>query len=61
MAPDLFFERLREPDGIQTVYWKRCCSLYDYYVMLSKDNPEFTPIRIVQSKPNQGLILVNIA
>ncbi len=49
MALDLFFEKLREPDYMQTVYWKRCCSLYDYYVMLSKDNPVFKPKRNVQS------------
>ena len=54
MAPDLFFEKLNEPDGMQTVYWKRSCSLYDYYVMLSKDNPEFKPIRSVQSTQSRS-------
>jgi hypothetical protein len=36
-----FFAQLDDPDGGQVVYWKRCCSMYEYYVMLSKDNPQY--------------------
>ncbi len=52
MAPDAFFERLDEPDGNQVIYWKQCCSMYDYYVMLSKDNPQYKDKR-AQAKPHQ--------
>jgi hypothetical protein len=40
MAPDTYFEKLNNPDDNQVVYWKRCCSVFEYYVMLSQDNPE---------------------
>jgi hypothetical protein len=41
MAPDTFFDKLKNPDDNQVVYWKRCCSVFEYYVMLSQDNPEY--------------------
>ncbi len=43
MAPDTYFEKLNNPDDNQIVYWKRCCSVFEYYVMLSQDNPEYKP------------------
>jgi hypothetical protein len=44
MAPDTYFEKLNNPDDNQVVYWKRCCSVFEYYVMLSMDNPEYKPM-----------------
>ena len=41
MDPHEFFQKFQENDDKQLVYWKRCCSVYEYYVMLSEDNPEF--------------------
>ena len=43
MDPHEFFQKFQENDDKQLVYWKRCCSMYEYYVMLSEDNPEFKP------------------
>ncbi len=53
MAPDVYFEKLNNPDENQVVYWKRCCSVLEYYIMLSMDNPEYKPLGSkVLKRPN---------
>jgi hypothetical protein len=53
MAPDTFFEKLKDSDDNQVVYWKRCCSMFDYYVMLSEDTPGYKPkVLKVNNRPN---------
>jgi hypothetical protein len=54
MAPDAFFEKFRKDDDNQIVYYKRICSVRDYYEMLSHDNPEYKPRvpRITKPNPN---------
>jgi hypothetical protein len=41
MAPDAFFEKFKNEDDNQIVYYKRICSVRDYYEMLSHDNPQY--------------------
>ncbi len=43
MAPDTYFEILQNPGSDEVVYYKQCCSVFDYYVMLSEDNPQYKP------------------
>ena len=54
MAPDAFFDKFKNTDDNQIVYWKRICSVRDYYEMLSRDNPEYKPRvpRITRTNPN---------
>jgi hypothetical protein len=54
MAPDAFFEQFKETDNNQMVYYKRICSVVDYYEMLSRDNPQYRPKepRVPRSNPN---------
>jgi hypothetical protein len=54
MAPDAFFEKFKNEDDNQIVYYKRICSVRDYYEMLSHDNPEYKPRvpRITKPNPN---------
>jgi hypothetical protein len=53
MAPDTYFEILHNPGGDEVVYYKRCCSVLDYYVMLSEDNPQYKPLNSkVSKRPN---------
>ena len=53
MAPDTYFETLHNPGGDEVVYYKRCCSVLEYYVMLSEDNPQYKPLNSkVLKRPN---------
>ena len=52
MAPDAFFDRFKNEDDNQIVYYKRMCSVRDYYEMLSRDNPEYRPREPRITKPN---------
>jgi hypothetical protein len=53
MAPDAFFEKFKNADDKQIVYWKRWCSVYEYYDMLSQDNPQYKKkVSKVNSRPN---------
>ena len=54
MAPDTFFDKFKNTDDYQIVYWKRICSMRDYYEMLSRDNPQYKPRvpRITSTNPN---------
>jgi hypothetical protein len=53
MAPDAYFEILNNPGTDEVVYYKRCCSVFDYYVMLSEDNPQYKPLKPkVSKRPN---------
>jgi hypothetical protein len=54
MAPDEFFDKFKNTDDNQIVYWKRICSIRNYYEMLSRDNPEYKPRepRITRTNPS---------
>jgi hypothetical protein len=53
MAPDAYFEVVNNPGTDDVVYFKRCCSVLEYYVMLSEDNPQYKPFKPKASKrPN---------
>ncbi len=52
MAPDAFFEKFRNTDDNQIVYYKRICSVRDYYEMLSRDNPQYKSREPKITKPN---------
>ncbi len=54
MAPDAFFEKFKNADDNQIVYYKRICSVREYYEMLSRDNPQYRQKepRITRTNPN---------
>ncbi len=61
MALDTYFEKLNNPDENQVVYWKRCCSVLEYYVMLSEDNPQYKPLRSKRPNPRDYRPVKNVA
>ncbi len=54
MAPDAFFEKFKNADDNQIVYYKRICSVREYYEMLSRDNPQYRKKRprMTRANPN---------
>ncbi len=54
MAPDAFFGKFKNADDNQIVYYKRICSVREYYEMLSRDNPQYRKKgpRITRANPN---------
>jgi hypothetical protein len=54
MAPDAFMEKFNKEGDHQLVYYKRICSVRDYYEMLSRDNPQYRykEPKISRSNPN---------
>jgi hypothetical protein len=52
MAPDAFFEKFKNADDNQIVYYKRICSVRDYYEMLSRDNPQYRQREPKITRPN---------
>ncbi len=52
MAPDTFFDKFKNADDNQIVYYKRICSVRDYYEMLSRDNPQYREREPKITRPN---------
>ena len=52
MAPDAFFEKFQNEEDNQIVYYKRICSVAEYYEMLCQDNSQYRPKVIKGTRPN---------